>query len=58
MKRKDLDPDQLANLLRALQSIYDEYDVTRCSATTFNASGGQCPCEIRFNITVRWRRPG
>ncbi len=52
MARKDLDPDQLANLLRAIQSIYGEYDVTRCNATTFRSFGGKCPSELRFNITI------
>ncbi len=54
--RKDLDPDQLANLLRAIQSIYSEHDVTRCNATTYNASAALCPDEVRFNITIRRRR--
>ena len=49
MERKDLDPEQLANLLRAVHSIYPDHDVTRCNATVVVG-------EIRFNITVRKKR--
>lgn len=54
--RMDLDPEKLANLLRAIQSIYPDHDVTRCNATTYNASAALCPDEVRFNITIRRRR--
>ncbi len=54
--RMDLDPNALKRLLMAIQRIYSGHDVTRCNATTFNASGAQCPDEVRFNITIRRRR--
>ncbi len=54
--RRDLDPEQLANLLRAVHSIYPDHDVVRCNATALNASAALCPDEVRFNITIRRRR--
>ena len=48
--RKDLDADQLSNLLLAIQRVYSEYDVVRFTATTVLG-------EIRFNITVKEQRP-
>lgn len=47
--RRDLDPEKLARLLRALQDIYPEHDVTRCNATVMLG-------EVRFNITITRKR--